>query len=83
MAENASRTVPSVLAELSAAEDRGLIDRMTPNTAAEIKTAIRVVQRINYGAAYGRNPDLCVATSKTLDALRAANLGLDSGGKMT
>ena len=58
---------------LSDAEDRELIDRLTPSTAAEIETAIRVVQRMNYGAAYGRNPKLCAATSKTLGALRTAN----------
>ena len=39
--------------EMSDAEDRELIDLLTPSTAAEIETAIRVVQRINYGAAYG------------------------------
>ena len=61
------------LQELSDAEDRELIDRLTPSTAAEIETAIRVVQRINYGAAYGRNPKLCAATSETLTALRSAN----------
>ena len=61
------------LQELSDAEDRELIDRLTPSTAAEIETAIRVVQRINYGAAHGRNPKLCAATSETLTALRSAN----------
>ena len=59
--------------ELSDAEDRELIDRLTPSTAEEIETAIRVVQRINYGAAYGHDPELCAATSKTLSALRTAN----------
>ncbi len=61
------------LQEMSDAEDRELIDRLTPSTAAEIETAIRVVQRINYGAAYGHDPELCAATSKTLNALRTAN----------
>ena len=55
------------------AEDRVLIDRLTPGTAAEIETAIRVVQRINSGAAYWHDPKLCAATSKTLGALRTAN----------
>ncbi len=62
---------------MSDAEDRDLIDRLTPSTAAEIETAIRVVQRINYGAAYGHDPELCAATSKTLGALRTANQVLD------
>ncbi len=39
------------LQEISDAEDCELIDRLTPSTEAEIETAIRVVQRINYGAA--------------------------------
>ena len=59
--------------EWSDAEDRELIDRMMPSTSAEIETAIRVVQRINYGAAFGHDPELCRATSKTLNALRTAN----------
>jgi len=58
---------------MSDAEDRELIDRLTPSTAAEIETAIRVVQRINYGAAYGHDPKLCAATAETLGALRTAN----------
>ena len=61
------------LQALSDAEDCELIDRLTPSTAAEIETAIRVVQRINYGAAFGHDPELCRATSKTLNALRTAN----------
>ena len=67
------------LQTMSDAEDRELIDRLTPSTAAEIETAIRVVQRINYGAAYGHDPELCRSTAKTLDALRTANARISGG----
>ena len=67
--------------EWSDAEDRELIDRMMPSTSAEIETAIRVVQRINYGAAFGHDPELCRATSKTLNALRTSNARPDAGRK--
>jgi hypothetical protein len=66
---------------MSAAEDIELLDRLTPSTATEIETAIRVVQRINYGAAYGRNPKLCAATGQTLRALRAANNAVSGGAE--
>jgi hypothetical protein len=66
---------------LSDAEDRELLDRLTPSTDAEIETAIRVVQRINYGAAYGRDPELCRSTAKTLGALRAANAAGEGAAK--
>lgn len=65
---------------ISDAQDRELLDRLTPSTATEIETAIRVVQRINYGAAYGRNPKLCAATAETLDALRTANASVTGAG---
>lgn len=71
----AKESMDKQLQAMSDAEDRELIDRLTPNAAAEIATAVRVVQRINYGAAYGHDPELCAATSKTLGALRAANAG--------
>jgi len=69
--------------EWSDAEDRELIDRMMPSTSAEIETAIRVVQRINYGAAFGHDSELCRATSKTLNALRTANDPAHAGAVAT
>ena len=42
-------------------------------TRLQIERAILFVERINHGAAYGHDPELCRSTAKTLDALRTAN----------
>ena len=59
----------SAFQQWSADEDRRLIENSTPSTPDEIETAVRVVRRINFGAAYGRDPKLCAASNEVLRAL--------------
>jgi len=45
---------------------------MKVSSVSELTTADRVVGRINFGAAYGRDPALCAASSRTLASIRSA-----------
>jgi hypothetical protein len=63
------KEIYNALMKESQAEDLALLDAYVESTQEEIKTAIKVIKRINYKAAYGRNPKLCGATCDTIYAL--------------
>jgi len=44
-------------------------------TKRDVETAIRVVSRLNFMAAYGHDPEVCLATNRTLAALRKTPCG--------